>query len=144
MPKKHCPHCGLDKDTSEFTKDVSRKDGLVYFCRKCRNIYEIQYRKTHPKEYTAEKKEYNKKYHKDNYIKNSEFIRAKVKEYQKENSEFIKKRKKQYYEKHAEAIKKYKQEYYSKHPLANGECTKRWSDLHREHISEYRKSHRQS
>jgi len=35
---KHCPSCKLDKPTSDFTKDVSARDGLNFRCKPCQNV----------------------------------------------------------------------------------------------------------
>lgn len=39
MSTKTCPRCDEEKDTSEFNKDMKRKDGLQWICRECRKFY---------------------------------------------------------------------------------------------------------
>lgn len=36
--KKTCACCGKEKDSSEFSPDDSRKDGLNRVCRQCRSM----------------------------------------------------------------------------------------------------------
>lgn len=41
---KQCSRCGKIKPASEFTKCSSSKDGLHYWCKQCKNEYNILYR----------------------------------------------------------------------------------------------------
>ena len=42
--KKKCSRCKVEKSKNDFNKDENRKDGLLYYCKKCqieyRNIYQ--------------------------------------------------------------------------------------------------------
>lgn len=37
--KKMCPKCEKEKDKKEFVKDLTRKDNLSYWCKKCTYDY---------------------------------------------------------------------------------------------------------
>jgi len=39
MEKKICPRCKKKKQTTEFTKSKSRKDGLSVYCKECQRRY---------------------------------------------------------------------------------------------------------
>ena len=66
---KNCSKCGLEKNESEFGKNVAMEDGLQSYCRDCISIYKKeQYRKKHPEfeRKTADIKAYQKKYRENN------------------------------------------------------------------------------
>lgn len=49
---KHCRKCVTDKDSSEFNKDKSTKDGLAYECRQCTTLYQdARKRRLYPEKY---------------------------------------------------------------------------------------------
>lgn len=53
---KRCPKCKLIKAISEFSKNRKSKDELQSYCKKCKKIYQRNYRKT------AKGKSYEKNY----------------------------------------------------------------------------------
>lgn len=40
---KKCSKCGIERDESEFHKDIGAKDGLAYQCKKCEKKYREEY-----------------------------------------------------------------------------------------------------
>lgn len=44
---KSCTKCKIEKDESEFGKDISRKDGLYVYCKKCKKLESKKYRLKH-------------------------------------------------------------------------------------------------
>ena len=56
---KKCSSCGIEKDTSEFYKDISRKDGLTSRCKQCSKEYS----------HSKERKKWEKDYRKENIQK---------------------------------------------------------------------------
>ena len=62
MENKVCSKCKQSKPKSEFTKDKSRRDGLIVWCKQCRLEYqrlprEVDRRRKYSKKYYAEHKE---------------------------------------------------------------------------------------
>lgn len=47
MKTKFCGYCKSEKPVNEFGKDSKSKDGLCYWCRKCRYKYEVRTPKAH-------------------------------------------------------------------------------------------------
>ncbi|GEM_PF-1803579 len=43
---KNCPKCKQTKPISEFTKNRSRKDGLLYWCKTCHKVYKQAYKQS--------------------------------------------------------------------------------------------------
>ena len=43
---KRCSGCKVFKPVAEFSKDKTRPDGLVYYCKACRKAYQRVYRAT--------------------------------------------------------------------------------------------------
>ena len=41
---KKCPCCGKGKDTEDFYKNRSLKDGLSAYCKDCQNQYSKEYK----------------------------------------------------------------------------------------------------
>jgi len=78
--QKKCSKCGEWKDLSEFHKNKSYKDGIDCYCKKCRNLYRINYHlknqdkmnryfKEYYKTHGAERIEYHKQYYEDNHLR---------------------------------------------------------------------------
>ena len=85
MILKTCSKCKERKPYSEFHKNKSKKDGLNFYCKKCKNQQYKQYYKENPEKERQRQKQYRKE--------NPE----KKRQYQKENAEKISQQKKQYY-----------------------------------------------
>ncbi len=49
---KKCCKCEIEKDESEFSKNVTRKDGLKEACKPCMRAYKIQWRKDNHERYS--------------------------------------------------------------------------------------------
>lgn len=95
---KYCNKCGNWKDTIDFFRDKSKKDGKSTICKECRkNTNKIYYEKN--KEYVLYK------------------TRSNWKRYYKENKEYILEKNKKYFEnnptKRCEIIKKSNKKYYN-------------------------------
>lgn len=43
---KKCSKCKIDKPINNFTKQISRKDGLYPFCRECLKIENLIYKRS--------------------------------------------------------------------------------------------------
>ena len=87
--KKQCSKCGEIKDTSEFYKDKTRKDGLRNLCKNCMS-------NNCKKNYDKKKDEYSKR-SKEYYEKNREKALEYQKTYYKDNKEKVDEYKKQWY-----------------------------------------------
>lgn len=93
---KRCPKCNEIKDTVQFGKNRSEKDGLQTYCKLCRKIYQ------------KENKEHIKKYNKEYYQTNKITLRCKYREKQKLyraiNKEKISLKLSEYYEKNKTVV----------------------------------------
>ena len=109
---KKCNRCFIEKELSNFCKNISKKDGLEIYCRECNKEYKKGYHFKNKeiikekksiyyinnkskllervKEYNKENKEIRKEYFKKYYINNKEIILERVKEYNIENKEIRK------------------------------------------------------
>lgn len=87
---KVCSTCKIEKETSDFTKDSSKKDELKIKCKDCCKIYYENYRLKNPEKEKRRISFYNnnkriidkdkiKKYKKEYYIKNKEELERKKK-----------------------------------------------------------------
>lgn len=97
---KKCLRCNKFKLIDEFSKNISKKDGLNSECKLCKNEYSKEYRKRNKKQI----QDYNKRYHIDNYEEMKEHKCEIGNKYRKSNKEKIKKCKKRYYENNKEKI----------------------------------------
>jgi len=113
---KECKRCHIKKQTTEFAKDTSRKDGLQRWCKYCRA------------EYYAENKDYSRQY----YVENKEKIdtyrlqwqcanKEKVSSYRRKcyekNKQYFANCSREYYIKNKEKITESKRKYYRKHSV---------------------------
>lgn len=62
MDKKYCPRCKETKLILDFYIYRGRPDSLHYWCKKCVNQYNRNYRKTHKDSYNAWRKQRREKY----------------------------------------------------------------------------------
>ena len=58
--KKICCDCHIEKDTSEFNKQLDRKCGVAGRCKQCQSIYHKQW-------YTKNKERMKERFRKNNY-----------------------------------------------------------------------------
>jgi hypothetical protein len=126
---KRCTKCLIIKNTLEFHKSPSNKDGLTSHCMVCRNEKSKKYEKANREKINLVKKKYREdnkdriseyriKYKEDNRDKikeatkkYSEVNRDKIKEYRKANKEHIAKKNKEYRLDNKENLKNYNLEY---------------------------------
>jgi len=133
---KKCVKCSLEKETTEFKKDRTRKDGLNHTCKSCvkeyriKNkskevIYQKKYREDNKQKLSKYQEQYNKKYYEMNkekeseknkkyYIENKEKLNAMAIIWHKANPDKVKKYRKKHYLNNIEKIKEYQNEYNKK------------------------------
>lgn len=91
---KKCTKCGLEKPSSYFSKDKSRKDGFYPQCKSCTNKYKRKlYKETKD---IPEVKELSNQRSKEYYAKNKEKAKEYAKIYRLNNKEKIKNIEKNY------------------------------------------------
>ena len=97
---KVCSTCKIEKELSNFTKDLSKRDGLKINCINCCKIYYNNYRLNNQEKEKKRVSNYNnnkrvidkdkiKKYKREYYFKNKEKIQIKKKEYRSSNKEIL-------------------------------------------------------
>ena len=89
---KVCTKCSKSKELSSFNKMKASKDGLMYACRDCHNIYKRAYRSSHPDKVAASHKAWREANRdtelarfKAYYEANPEKVAARVKAWQESN-----------------------------------------------------------
>lgn len=105
---KRCGKCGIDKESDEFNKNKSKKDGLATECKNCKRQQDKKYRSDHKDYY----KDYNYKYNKEN----KDRLSKKKKEYIVNNKENHWKRQHDWYVKNIDSIKIRTALYKKEHP----------------------------
>ena len=101
---KKCYTCKEEKDVKAFSKDSRNKDGLHYYCRKCR----AKHRKDHKEEAAA--------YHKQYREEHKEELAASKKQYYEDHKEELAIKSKQYYEEHKEEQATYLKQWWKNNP----------------------------
>jgi hypothetical protein len=103
---KECTKCKIEKESSEFSKDKDKKDGLTSNCKACN------------KKYRQDNAEQLKKYHQENAERINQYSKKyrqknaeKIKKYHQENAEQSKKYSKKWRQENAEKIKKYRKKH---------------------------------
>ena len=89
---KTCYKCEVEKDTSEFTRDASKKDNLNIYCKKCQREKNLL------------------KYH-----QNIEKSQERVREWRQENPEKYKETREKYYLQNKDKISEYRRQYHKTH-----------------------------
>ena len=115
--KKVCNICLIEKEISEFSKDLQNKDGHRHICKKCIKEYHIKNREkqlSRMKEYNIKNKEKRLSYQKEYHIKNREKEISRSKEYNIKNKEKQKSYIKEYRINNREKKLSYQKEYYIK------------------------------
>jgi len=110
---KKCSKCEIEKETTDFYKKKTCKDGFRSECKECTKLY-LDKNKDKIKEYRSSynKSERYKELSKIRYIINREENLERVKEYREKNKETLSIKKKLYYEKNKEGILVKRKEYY--------------------------------
>ena len=109
---KKCTKCKIEKEITEFSPNLSAKDGKHTQCKSCKNEYKLankekykEYNRKYNREYRNKNKDKRSEYAKEYYQKNKEKLKEDVKKYYKENKEH-----------HAENCKIYQNERYHSDP----------------------------
>ncbi len=76
MEIKHCGTCSTDKETTEFNKNKSKKDGLNSICRECSKKRSKKYYKENLEHHKVETKKRSKKILKENRKKLFEYYKT--------------------------------------------------------------------
>ena len=134
--EKKCSKCKETKQSSEFYKDNSKKDGYRPDCKAC-----------------------SKKRNKERYKENKEWFVEKSKKYYRENIESCKNRSKNFYENNkikilkshkayrqnnTEICKSRSKNYYKKHKQEILECSKKYRKSHEDYYTSYGKEWRKN
>ncbi len=112
---KKCSKCNIEKESIDFYKKKTMKDGLRSECKECSKLYQLENK--------DRIKEYKRLYHEENkydinnkkrigYSVNKELHSLKSKEYREKNKEVLSEKKKLYYETNKEEILTKRKEYY--------------------------------
>jgi hypothetical protein len=59
--KKNCTRCGNEFLLTDFSKNITSKDGLEYWCKKCKSSRQRQYREKKIKSCAAPKRAYRRR-----------------------------------------------------------------------------------
>lgn len=110
METKLCKKCNVEKETKNFDKNNSKKDGLNSWCKKCKSEYNKKYRLDNKDKI----KEYQKIKDRERYLKNKDKILQQHKIYNNSHKEEKSKHHHDYYIQNKEKIKKKSSEYFKK------------------------------
>ena len=110
---KKCSKCEIEKESIDFYKKKTMKDGLRSECKECTKLYQSE-NKDRINEYRSSynKSDRYKELSKIRYTNNKDHILDKNKEYRERNKEVISEQKKLYYEQNKEEILVKRKEYY--------------------------------
>lgn len=131
---KVCNKCKIERDTTQFFKDKSKKDGFHTICKICRKEYQKEYYEENKDRISEQHKQYNKE-NKDKIaekvkirrLNNIEKVRVKRKEKYQETREESIEYSRRYNEENKDKIKEARRLYY----LKNSEDIKRKSSEHK-------------
>lgn len=123
MKTKLCKCCKKRKSKNKFHKNKSTKDGLNFYCIKCKQIKQKNYRDANIESYIKREKEYRithadeiyeyqKKYYSRPEVK--ERVKKYFKDYQKKNRKALNKYMNEYKYRNREEVNKKALEYYYK------------------------------
>ena len=113
---KKCSKCGIEKLTTGFNKDKSKKDGFTSICKSCHAQYYAQNKEKIKEErarYYAQNKEKIKQRDAQYRTQNKEKIKQRDARYYAQNKEKIKQRHAQYLAQNKEKIKEQQTSYYA-------------------------------
>jgi hypothetical protein len=110
---KKCSKCEIEKESIDFYKKKTMKDGLRSECKECTKLYQSE-NKDRINEYRSSynKSDRYKELSKIRYTNNKDHILDKNKEYREKNKETLSEQKKLYYEQNKEEILVKRKEYY--------------------------------
>tara|TARA_R110001592_G_scaffold355160_1_gene655493 strand:+ start:86 stop:769 length:684 start_codon:yes stop_codon:yes gene_type:complete len=122
---KECSKCGIEKPTTGFNKDKSKKDGFTSICKSCHAQYYAQNKEKIKEErarYYAQNKEKIKEERTRYYDQNKEKVRQRDARYYDKNKEKIKQRFTQYRAQNKEKIKEQRSRYYDQKKAEQPNC----------------------
>jgi hypothetical protein len=148
---KRCSKCGIEKELSEFYKNIKSADGYLQQCKCCRKNYSEENKEKikisrqlyhlRNKDILSERRkrwgEENKDYPKEYYKKNKTNILKKQKEYYKDNIETIRPKEKAYRDKTKEKMRAYSKDYLARNSDRKKEYLKKYVKENRKKINEY-------
>jgi len=108
METKICTKCKIEKPFTEYTKDVSNRDGLACWCKDCRKIMKLEYRRKN----IAKIKKHNSEY----YQANKEHVMETCKKWSLGHPEKVKASRKKYKTINKEMLKELNHKYHIEHP----------------------------
>ena len=132
---KTCTKCKEEKPFSEFHKDKNKKDGLVSWCKICRN----EYCKSDYKKNKERYKESNRKY----YQKNIEKLREYSRKYRQENKETIRERQRKWRQENKEKVREQNRKYNEENNVFNRERKRKYRQENKEKVKEYNRKYKQ-
>jgi hypothetical protein len=112
---KKCSKCEIEKESIDFYKKKTMKDGLRSECKECSKLYQLENKdriKDYKKLYHEENKYDINNKKRTNYLVNKDFNSKRNKEYREKNKETLSGKKKIYYEQNKEEILVKRKEYY--------------------------------
>jgi len=127
---KKCTKCKIEKEITEFSPNLSAKDGRHTQCKSCKNEYKLANKEKY--------KEYQRKYNREHRKKNRENRKEYFKEYYKKNKE----KKIEYRNKNKEKQSEYDKEYYQDNKDKRKDYSKKHYQENKEHYAEYQKEYR--
>ena len=142
---KVCTTCNkiLVANEINFNKKKNGKFGLESKCKKCRKVYQKQWReenKEYYKEWREENEEYYKEYQKQWREENEEYIRDYKQQYYEDNKDDIKEYEKQWYEENKEYCKEQRRKYYKNNKNNIKENVKQWRENNPEKVKQWREN----
>jgi hypothetical protein len=116
---KICKKCKIEKNDSEFTKNIKSKDGLQYKCKECVKDYNSDYYSNNENYFKEKRNEWNNKNREyrnkkaiAEYHKNKDFYSLKAKVYREVNREKLNENKKEWDKnRNIDVKRKYRNEY---------------------------------
>jgi len=127
METKVCSKCKVEKDTCEFGKKITNKDGLQSRCRECRKIETKEYLDRYPEK------------NKEKWKKNKEILSEKFKEWVKQNPDYYKKWRLE----NKDKINELKRQRYSLHKEKNRQKSKEWRLKNKDVLLQKNKDYRE-
>ena len=127
---KTCNQCKVEKPLTDYYRDKSRIDGLMYRCKVCT--------KQGNTKYYEQNREKVRQSQRETYKQNTEKIKANYLEWKKANPEYYK----NWCNGNKERLQEYHKEYYLQNRATKKEYCKKWTQENREHVNNYAQKRR--